>query len=228
MKFVSGSCPNCGGEVQLDESKEKGFCMHCGSSIRVQDAVQKLKLELSGKVGVDGINSVQQLKSNAQKSFDVGLYRNASEDWSKAANIDKTDHESWWGQVQCALVMTDTKQLLKTDIPYDNFKLWPHGNPALEAALAHAPSHIRKKYESTIADFENKIKAQLKAKQEEAAKASAGGVKGCLGIGLIVLGIFGLFPVILADFPSEILFAPIIVLPTFILLGLYLLKKSRK
>ena len=228
MKLASGQCPNCGANLQLDESMEKGFCMYCGSQFQVRDAVQKLKLELSGKVGVDGINSVQQLKSNAQKSFDVGLYRNALQDWSKAANIDKTDHESWWGQVQCALAMTDTKQLLKTDVHYDKFKLWPHGNPALDAALAHAPSHIRKKYETTVADFENKIKAQLKAKQEKAVEASARGVKGCFGIGLIVLGIFGLFPVVLADFPSEILFAPIIVLPTFILLGLYLLKKSRK
>ena len=103
MKFVSGRCPNCGYDVQLSESKESGFCSSCGSAIRVQDAVQKLKLELSGKVGVDGINTVQQLKVNAQRSFDVGQYQNAISDWRKAADINKTDHESWWGIVRCEM-----------------------------------------------------------------------------------------------------------------------------
>jgi len=33
MELVHTKCPNCGAEIQLDESKENGFCLYCGSSV---------------------------------------------------------------------------------------------------------------------------------------------------------------------------------------------------
>lgn len=65
-KFVSGKCPNCGATLQLDSEQTSAFCSYCGSKISVEESVEKLKLEVSGKVEVDGINSVNKLYKNAE------------------------------------------------------------------------------------------------------------------------------------------------------------------
>ena len=50
MTFVAARCPQCGGELQLDNSKEAGFCMHCGSKIIVSDAIRAVKIDNSHMV----------------------------------------------------------------------------------------------------------------------------------------------------------------------------------
>jgi len=47
MTFVAARCPMCGGELQLDNQVESGFCMHCGSKIIVQDAVRLVRVDNS-------------------------------------------------------------------------------------------------------------------------------------------------------------------------------------
>jgi len=141
MAYVAGCCPNCGGKIQLDESKERGFCLHCGSPIQVQEAVAKLKVELGGKVAVDGLNTIQQLKANAQRSFDVRQYENAIRDWRKATDIDSTDYESYWGQVRCWMAQHPTYKISALH-DYDTCCL------SLKSALAYAPAHIRSEYEA--------------------------------------------------------------------------------
>jgi len=47
MPFVAAKCPQCGGDLQLDNQMETGFCMHCGSKIIVQEAVRKVRIDNS-------------------------------------------------------------------------------------------------------------------------------------------------------------------------------------
>jgi len=53
MAFVSLKCPNCNGDIQMDNTKEKGFCMYCGSSFLVKDEVQRMQIEHSGTVNLN-------------------------------------------------------------------------------------------------------------------------------------------------------------------------------
>ena len=41
MAHTTVKCPKCGSEAQLDESKEKSFCVHCGSPIYPQDIAEQ-------------------------------------------------------------------------------------------------------------------------------------------------------------------------------------------
>ena len=41
MPIVSLKCPSCGGEIQLDDSKDFGFCMHCGNKIMTFENVKQ-------------------------------------------------------------------------------------------------------------------------------------------------------------------------------------------
>ncbi len=44
MPYVKVICPSCGGEIQLDDTKEFGFCLHCGTKVIFEDAVQRIEL----------------------------------------------------------------------------------------------------------------------------------------------------------------------------------------
>jgi len=50
MPFVTARCPQCGGELKLDDQKESGFCMHCGSKILVQEAINAVRIDNSHMV----------------------------------------------------------------------------------------------------------------------------------------------------------------------------------
>lgn len=45
MKIVNVKCPGCGASIQLDADRETGFCSFCGSTVKVQEAIQKIKFD---------------------------------------------------------------------------------------------------------------------------------------------------------------------------------------
>ena len=94
---------------------------------------------------------VDRLKANAQKSFDAGMYGNAREDWYKAANIDKTDHESWWGIVRCE--MKENKFI-------NEFR------NETKSAYAYAPADVRKRYEAEVKNHNDPLKKRYIEIQE--------------------------------------------------------------
>ena len=165
MAFVTGRCPNCSGEVQLDESKDKGFCLHCGSQIQVQEAV-KLKVELAGKVSVDGLNTIMQLKANAERSFSVKQYQNASSDWIKAVELDKTDHESYWGQVRCWMALSPTIVTSEGITPYGYVRV----EDLVASALAYAPPEKRREYEAAIRKHDANVDVVKQQQADEARR----------------------------------------------------------
>lgn len=94
MSFVSVKCTHCGGRIELDDQREKGFCMYCGSQIVYKEAFQNM--ELSGEVPIKGIADLEKLLQNAETFVKL-------EEYKKAAGIllDITDHypedyRGWW------------------------------------------------------------------------------------------------------------------------------------
>lgn len=45
MRIVNVKCPGCGASIQLDADRETGFCSFCGSTVKVQEAIQKIKFD---------------------------------------------------------------------------------------------------------------------------------------------------------------------------------------
>ena len=51
MTLVPMKCPGCGGEIQLDDSKEFGFCMFCGAKIQNDAAsVRNIRMDRSSEI----------------------------------------------------------------------------------------------------------------------------------------------------------------------------------
>ena len=77
--------------------------------------------------------SLEKLKRNAERSFEVGQYQNAVADWVKATEIDRTDHESYWGIVRCTFI-------LRPDLVIDQ------SVDVYNKALSYAPPEVRVQY----------------------------------------------------------------------------------
>lgn len=115
MKLVSAMCPNCGAQLELDENMEKGFCMYCGSQILVQDAVQKYKIELSGRVSVEGILSAEDLAKNGETFMKIGNIQQAYEAFSELSTKYPDDFRGWWGLVRA---VTEDFSLMPSETNY--------------------------------------------------------------------------------------------------------------
>ena len=74
MAIQNLKCPNCGGEVQLDDNLEKGFCMYCGGAIQIKEEVAKIKVEHSGKIEIDDSKKLANSLALADRAFEAGNY----------------------------------------------------------------------------------------------------------------------------------------------------------
>jgi len=84
MSFVAARCPQCGGELQLDNQKVTGFCMHCGSKIIVEEAIRAVRIDNSHMV-----DTWMKLGVSAGKA---GNLREAYEYFTKVVEVDP---ENW-------------------------------------------------------------------------------------------------------------------------------------
>ena len=74
MKLVPAKCPSCGASIEVNESLKNAICQYCGTTILIDDAVEKYKIELSGEVKVDGIEGKTELLKNAETLASMGKY----------------------------------------------------------------------------------------------------------------------------------------------------------
>ncbi len=71
MGMIAVKCPQCGADIQLDDSREFGFCNYCGTKI-IQDRIIH---EHKGSVKVDNserINNLYQIARREKELFDIG------------------------------------------------------------------------------------------------------------------------------------------------------------
>ena len=115
MKLVSAMCPNCGAKLELDENIEKGFCMYCGSQILVQDAVQKYKVEISGRISVEGILSAEDLAKNGDTLVNIGNYQQAYDSYNELSVKYPDDYRGWWGMIRA---MTSDFAIMPSETDY--------------------------------------------------------------------------------------------------------------
>lgn len=73
MGYVAARCPKCGGDLQLNNKMEKGYCAHCGTPIYFQDAIQRIKIV--GPVQVAGFAKLESLIKLIKKDLEFGMNR---------------------------------------------------------------------------------------------------------------------------------------------------------
>ena len=95
VKLQAAKCPQCGADIEVNVNLEKTICQYCGSTILIEDAVQKIKIEHSGTVKVDGIKNRDDYLKQAKKHMKVEEYEKAIELLKIIVRDDKFDIEAY-------------------------------------------------------------------------------------------------------------------------------------
>lgn len=72
IKLTDAKCPSCGAAIQVNKDLEKSICQYCGSTILIEEAIQKI--EISGKVQVDGIETRDEKLEKAIKHLKLNEF----------------------------------------------------------------------------------------------------------------------------------------------------------
>lgn len=87
MGFTAAKCPQCGADIQLDDSREFGFCNYCGTKVMQE----KIVVEHQGSVKVDNTDYVEKFLQNAHRAL-------AKEDWEEVEKyynlVEQNDPDS--------------------------------------------------------------------------------------------------------------------------------------
>lgn len=125
MAIQNLKCPNCGGELQLDDNLDKGFCMYCGGAIQIKEEIAKIKIEHSGtiehtgKVEIDDSKKLANSITLADRAFESGNYEECYNYCCTALECDVNNARITFRKGLCAVYMSFTRsneldQALKT------------------------------------------------------------------------------------------------------------------
>lgn len=118
MGFIKLTCPNCGADIQLDETKEYGFCTYCGTKI-MQD---KLVIEHKGKISIDGIVSEQSYLDRAFIFIGDSSFFQATVYLDKVLDLNPYCSKAYIGKLLCSLKLESIESLKKNATkPLDNY-----------------------------------------------------------------------------------------------------------
>ena len=98
MTLVSLKCPNCAGDIELDDSREFGFCMYCGSKVMITKDVNNINIEMSIK------DQRNNLKPLALAFCQRGEFSKAEEITKKLISANAADSDIWLIDSICELV----------------------------------------------------------------------------------------------------------------------------
>lgn len=92
MSIVNVKCPNCGASIQLDNNREEGFCSYCGSKVKVQEAINKVKVDKSG--------DLKNLLNLANAAIEANNGQEALDYANKTLEIDSQNAKAWYIKMQ--------------------------------------------------------------------------------------------------------------------------------
>ncbi len=84
MGYIPLVCPQCGAKIDLDDSREFGFCSYCGTKI-IRD---KVVVEHRGSVGVDHSDEITNLLRRANESLSMGDAERAENYYNRVLDMD--------------------------------------------------------------------------------------------------------------------------------------------
>ena len=89
MTIIALKCPNCSGDVQLDDGREFGFCIYCGTRIIISDFItRKIEIDYSGKASSYADIALDWLNR--------GEMERAREYADKALDLDPSNPDAWY------------------------------------------------------------------------------------------------------------------------------------
>lgn len=86
MALKALKCPGCGANLELDDSREIGFCEYCGAKVQIREIIEV-------RVKADNSEQLSNYKMLGNRAYDVKNYSEALKYYSKAIEISPNDSE---------------------------------------------------------------------------------------------------------------------------------------
>lgn len=130
MAFIALRCPSCGAEINLDKSREFGFCSYCGTKIMQERQI----IEHRGSITLDRSSEINGLLSRARTLTAQGRIIEAGHYYERALTLDPNNIEAQQGlnraettitgpNVFITRVGTNCAKGVKMNIPVNGNKL---------------------------------------------------------------------------------------------------------
>ena len=89
MAIVTLKCTNCHGDIQLDDSREFGFCMYCGTKVLIKQDINNINVQTSFS------EQISRMKVSMGQLFSAGRYDDALELADQIISMKCTDPDVW-------------------------------------------------------------------------------------------------------------------------------------
>lgn len=98
MSLIDMKCPNCGASIQLDNSRESGFCSYCGSKVQIKKEQPKT-IKIDRSEDIPNYLSLARTAAEASNGVEVLSYANAilEIDAQNAEVRGAKRNVNWWG-----------------------------------------------------------------------------------------------------------------------------------
>ncbi len=89
MAIIPMRCTNCGANLEVNDTLEKGFCNYCGQVFLVAEALQRKQI-------IDESHKLAPLLDLAEAALESKEYAKCSEHCDEAILIDPKNHKAWY------------------------------------------------------------------------------------------------------------------------------------
>lgn len=107
MGFKKLFCPSCGASIELDENREFGFCVYCGTKI----AQDKLIVEHRGNVSVSGIADTNAILERARMYLEDKKFDDALKYCERALDLNPRNADAYFLKL-----MAETRSQKREDL----------------------------------------------------------------------------------------------------------------
>ncbi len=86
MAIIAMKCPECHGDIELDDTRDFGFCVYCGTKIMV---------ERNNKLIIDNSENIEKWLRMAENALESGFSEEAYKYSIKVTDIDPENLRAW-------------------------------------------------------------------------------------------------------------------------------------
>lgn len=104
MPLVPAKCPQCGANIEIDDSKDAGICKYCGTAFITEKAINNYNTYVTNNNNFAGANinvmagNIDNLIKMAENAESAGNAKEANEYYSRALELDPSNKKALIGK----------------------------------------------------------------------------------------------------------------------------------
>lgn len=103
MKLVAAKCPSCGASIDVDKDSDSTKCEYCHSRILVEEAIEKIKID----VEIKNLPVYENYVKLGDRYYSESLYEEARVEYKKALELNPNDSQLIFREKLCRACTTN-------------------------------------------------------------------------------------------------------------------------